>query len=181
VALGVIFFLSLLPHVNQPATAILCSIAGGAILGFMIFNWYPSKILAGTSGAWFFGFVLASLSIFAGAKIATVLMATLIPVLDLARVAWERYQAGQSIFLGGDNRHLHFKLLKLGWSEERIVVLVCALSVIVGMAALNLNAVGKIVFIILFSLIYFVLMEVMKDKISNIQYPISNKNSNVEI
>ncbi|MDD5489709.1 MAG: MraY family glycosyltransferase, partial [Candidatus Moranbacteria bacterium] len=128
-ALGTIFFLSFLPHVNQPAVAILCAIAGGAILGFLVFNWHPAKIMAGTSGAWFFGFLLASLSIFAGAKIATVLMATLIPVLDLARVVWERHRAGESIFSGGDNRHLHHKLLKLGLGERQIVMLICIVSI----------------------------------------------------
>ena len=82
-SLATIFFLSFKPEVNQPAVAILCVIAGGAVLGFLVFNFNPAKILAGTSGAWFFGFILASLSIFAGAKIATVMMAVLIPILDL--------------------------------------------------------------------------------------------------
>lgn len=165
-ALALIFFLSLLPHVNQPATAILCTIAGGAILGFLVFNWHLAKIIAGTSGAWFFGFILASLSIFAGAKIATVLMAALIPVLDLARVIWERYRAGQSVFSGGDNRHLHHKLLKLGLREKQIVVLICIMNLIVGLAALNLNALGKLIFVFVFSLGYFILQN-FKFQISN--------------
>ena len=97
-SLGAVFFLSLKPEVNQPAVAILCAIAGGAVLGFLVFNFNPAKILAGTSGAWFFGFILASLSIFAGAKIATVMTAALIPILDLARVISERWQSGHSIF-----------------------------------------------------------------------------------
>ncbi|OGI26351.1 MAG: hypothetical protein A3J76_04275 [Candidatus Moranbacteria bacterium RBG_13_45_13] len=156
VALGIIIFLSLMPHVNQPATAILSAIAGGAVFGFLVFNWHPARIMAGTTGAWFFGFLLASLSIFAGAKIATVLMATLIPVLDLVGVVWERYQENQSVFSGGDNRHLQFKLLKLGLGERQIVIGVCIASVIVGLVALNLNAVGKLVFIVIFSAGYFV-------------------------
>ncbi len=155
VALAVVLFLSLLPHVNQPAAAILCSAAGGALLGFLVFNWHPAKILAGTSGAWFFGFILASLSIFAGAKIATVLMATLIPVLDFFCVIWERYRAGQSIFLGSNDRHLHFKLLKLGLNERQIVIAICLISAGIGLAALNLDAKGKVVFIVLFSVFYF--------------------------
>ncbi len=166
VALALIFFLSLLPHVNQPAVAILAAISGGAVLGFLVFNWHLAKIIAGTSGAWFFGFLLASLSIFAGAKIATVLMATLIPVLDLAQVVWERYRAGESVFSGGDNRHLHHKLIELGWSEQKIVLVVCAVSIIVGVTALNLNALGQLVFIVIFSLGYFILQN-FKFQISN--------------
>lgn len=160
-ALGVIFILSLMPHVNQPAAAILAATAGGAILGFLVFNWHPAKIMAGTSGAWFFGFLLAGISIFAGAKIATVLMAALIPVLDFLNVIWERRRAGQSIFSGNDGRHLHHKLLKLGMGERKIVVLVAAVSVLIGIVALNLSAPGKMTFILLFSVFYFGLMGVI--------------------
>ncbi len=168
VGLAVIVFLSLLPHVSQPAVAILGAIAGGAILGFLTFNWHPAKIIAGTSGAWFFGFLLASLSIFAGAKIATVLLVSLIPILDLARVVWERYRAGDSIFQGGDDRHLHYQLLKLGLKEKQIVVLVSIVSAIVGLAALNLGAFGKLIFIIIFSGSYFLLLRGFEIKISKL-------------
>jgi len=168
VGLAVIFFLSLLPHVNQPAVAILSAIAGGAILGFLVFNWHPAKIMAGTSGAWFFGFLLASLSIFAGAKIATVLLVSLIPILDLVRVVWKRYRAGNSIFQGGDSRHLHYQLLKLGLKEKQIVVLVSGVSAIVGLVALNLGAVGKVLFIAVFSVVYFLLLRIFEIKISKI-------------
>jgi UDP-GlcNAc:undecaprenyl-phosphate GlcNAc-1-phosphate transferase len=146
----------------------LSAIAGGAILGFLVFNWHPAKIMAGTSGAWFFGFLLASLSIFAGAKIATVLLVSLIPILDLVRVVWKRYWAGNSIFQGGDSRHLHYQLLKLGLKEKQIVVLVSGVSAIVGLVALNLGAVGKVLFIAIFSVVYFLLLRIFEIKISKI-------------
>jgi UDP-GlcNAc:undecaprenyl-phosphate GlcNAc-1-phosphate transferase len=140
--------------VNQPAVAILCAIAGGAVLGFLIYNFNPAKILAGTSGAWFFGFILASLSIFAGAKIATVMMAVLIPILDLLRVVWERWQSGQSIFQK-DHRHLHYLLLNSGISERKIFILYFLASILIGSAALNLKATGKLIIIGIVGLIYF--------------------------
>lgn len=154
VSLGTIFFLSFKPEVNQPATAILAAIAGGAVLGFLVFNFNPAKILAGTSGAWFFGFILASLSIFAGAKIATVMMAVLIPILDLARVVWERYRAGQSIFQR-DRRHLHYLLLEAGLGERKIFFLYFFASLLIGTLALNLKATGKLITIGMIGLIYF--------------------------
>jgi UDP-GlcNAc:undecaprenyl-phosphate/decaprenyl-phosphate GlcNAc-1-phosphate transferase len=153
-SLGTIFFLSFKPEVNQPAVAILSAIAGGAVAGFLIFNWNPAKILAGTSGAWFFGFILASFSIFAGAKIATVMMAVLIPILDLIRVVWERWRSGQSIFQK-DHRHLHYLLLKRGFSEKKIFVLYFFASVLIGVLALNLNAIGKLSTMVVVGGIYF--------------------------
>lgn len=142
-SLATIFFLSFKPEVNQPAVAILCAIAGGTVLGFLVFNFNPAKIFAGTSGAWFFGFILASFSIFAGAKIATVMMATLIPILDLVRVVWERWREGQSIF-HRDKRHLHYLFLKQGFGERKIFFLYFLASVLIGVLALNLNAIGKL-------------------------------------
>lgn len=153
VALGTIFFLSFKPEVNQPATAILCAISGGAVLGFLFFNWNPAKILAGTSGAWFFGFILASLSIFAGAKIATVMMVALIPILDLVRVVWERWRSGQSIFQK-DHRHLHYLLLNAGINERKIFFLYFFASVLIGSAALNLRVWGKLTTIASVIIIY---------------------------
>lgn len=144
VALGTIFFLSFKPEVNQPATAILCAIAGGAVLGFLVHNFKPARIIAGTSGAWFFGFLLASLSIFAGAKIATVMTVSIIPILDLVRVTWERHRAGQSIFQGKDNRHLHHKLLKSGVSEQKVLFFLALASFVLGVLALAVSAKGKI-------------------------------------
>jgi UDP-GlcNAc:undecaprenyl-phosphate/decaprenyl-phosphate GlcNAc-1-phosphate transferase len=153
-SLATIFFLSFKPEVNQPAVAILSAIAGGAALGFLIFNFNPSKILAGTSGAWFFGFILASLSIFAGAKIATVMMAALIPILDLMRVLWERWRTKQSIFQK-DHRHLHYLLLEWGISERKIFFLYFLVSILIGALALNLNGIGKLVMMGIVALIYF--------------------------
>jgi len=157
-SLGTIFFLSLKPEVNQPAVAILCAIAGGAVLGFLVFNFSPAKILAGTSGAWFFGFILASLSIFAGAKIATVMMAALIPILDLLRVISERWRSGQSIFQK-DHRHLHYLLLARGISERKIFFLYFLASVLIGSAALNLNGSGKLVMMMIVGVIYIILIK----------------------
>lgn len=161
VALGTIFFLSFKPEVNQPATAILCAIAGGAVFGFLVYNFKPAQIIAGTSGAWFFGFLLASLSIFAGAKIATVMTVSIIPILDLVRVTWERRGAGQSIFRGKDDRHLHHKLLKSGVSERKILFFLALASFLLGALALALGAKGKIILFAAAAAIYiFVLSKI---------------------
>jgi UDP-GlcNAc:undecaprenyl-phosphate/decaprenyl-phosphate GlcNAc-1-phosphate transferase len=162
VALGTIFFLSFKPEVNQPATAILCAIAGGAVLGFLVHNFKPARIIAGTSGSWFFGFLLASLSIFAGAKIATVMTVSIIPILDLMRVTWERCAAGQSIFQGNDDRHLHFKLLKSGMSERKILFFLALTSLAFGSLALSLDAKGKIILFIAAAVIYIFFISKIK-------------------
>ncbi|HLM84234.1 MAG TPA: hypothetical protein VK254_03440, partial [Candidatus Bathyarchaeia archaeon] len=164
-SLAAVFFLSFKPEVNQPAVAILCTIAGGAVLGFLVFNFNPAKILAGTSGAWFFGFVLASLSIFAGAKIATVMTAALIPILDLVRVTWERWRAGQSVFQK-DRRHMHYLLIERGINERYIFGIYFFSSILIGILALNLRAMGKVGIIMIVAIIYIIIIKLVNTNFS---------------
>ena len=138
-----IFFVSLAPQVNQPPVAIIAMALLGASLAFLVFNFNPAKILAGTSGAVFFGFILAILALFAGAKIATTLLVLAIPVIDATWVILERLGAGESIFKA-DQRHLHHRLLALGWSQKKVCLLYWLITVLIAIAALNFGAFGKV-------------------------------------
>lgn len=148
-----IFFLSLKPEVNQPPVGIITMALAGAILGFLIFNFYPAKIYAGTSGSVFMGFMIAVLAIFAGAKIATALLVMVIPVIDAFWVIGERLKSGKSVFEGGDKKHLHYKLLELGWSEKKIALVYYFITILVAVIALNTQAIGKLITISLVVLI----------------------------
>jgi len=144
----VIFLLSLKPEVNQPPVGIIACALMGAMLGFLFFNFSPAKIIAGTVGSFFMGFSLATVAIFAGAKVATTLLVLLLPLLDFFWVIGERFRAGASIFQGGDNRHLHHKLQRLGWSEQRIVFFAYGFTIVVGLVALFAKGYEKIFVII---------------------------------
>jgi UDP-GlcNAc:undecaprenyl-phosphate GlcNAc-1-phosphate transferase len=142
IAAATIFFLSLAPEVNQPPVAIISAILGGAALGFLVFNFYPSKVLAGTSGAMFMGFSLAVLAIFAGTKIATAILVMIVPLIDFLWVIVERLRHGQSIFRP-DKNHLHHKLMQLGWSQRKITLVYAAITAVMAALALNTRAAGK--------------------------------------
>jgi UDP-GlcNAc:undecaprenyl-phosphate GlcNAc-1-phosphate transferase len=109
IAVLTIFFLSLKAEVNQPPIAIIAMILVGSILGFLIFNFNPGKIMAGTAGSMFMGFSLAALAIFSGTKIATTLLVLVVPLVDFLWVIGERWKKGKSIFIA-DKNHLHYKL-----------------------------------------------------------------------
>lgn len=150
-----VFFLSLRPDVNQPPIGIITAAFIGSLVAFMILNFHPAKILAGTSGSMFMGFILAIMAIFAGAKIATTLLVLTVPIVDALWVIGERFKAGDSIF-SADRRHLHFKLIELGWSSWRICLFYYGITSLVAVVALNTNAFGKVIgfmFIALFMLI----------------------------
>jgi UDP-GlcNAc:undecaprenyl-phosphate GlcNAc-1-phosphate transferase len=159
-----IFFLSLKPEVNQPPVGIITMALFGSLLGFLVFNFHPSKILAGTSGSMFMGFILASLSIFAGAKIATALLVLAIPIIDSIWVIGERMRSGRSIFKS-DKSHLHYKLIKLGWSQKKITALFYFITLCIAAIALNTRVIGKTITLISVSIIMLIFSFVINKKL----------------
>lgn len=156
----IIFFLSVKPEVNQPPIAILAVIGAGIALGFLVFNIYPARILAGTSGSLFIGLFITALAVIAGTKIATALLVLSLPIADALWVIGERIRSGESIF-HPDQRHLHYKLRELGWTERQIAGFFFVLTGFVGAVALYTEALGKfiaffLVFGVIFSLLLFV-------------------------
>lgn len=137
-----IFLLSLKSEVNQPPMAILSAILAGTSLSFLLFNFHPSKILAGTAGSNFMGFMLAALALFAGAKIATSVLVMSLPVLDLFRVIIIRMRQGKSIFKP-DKNHLHHTLLELGWSPRKTAIYFYGFTSLMAIIALHTRALGK--------------------------------------
>lgn len=121
----------------QFTISVLAIALAGAILGFLPFNWHPSKIIMGDSGAMFLGFALATISVIGGAKIATTLLAMGIPILDTAWVIVYRIMHGRSPVVR-DRGHLHHRLLDAGLTQPQVVGCFCALTAAFGASALLL-------------------------------------------
>jgi len=157
-----LFFLSISSLVDQPPLGIISMAVVGAILGFLIFNFYPAKIFMGTTGSMFLGYILAVLAIFSGGKIATVLLVMGFPILDAVWVIIQRVKAGESIFKG-DARHLHYKLLEQGWPQRKAVLFIYLICLSFGISAILFQDLNKIFsLIILFIFFYFVLTKVSR-------------------
>jgi len=121
----------------------LTVIGMGATLGFLIFNFYPAKIFPGDSGPYFLGFLVAVLAILSGAKVGTAILVMAVPLIDGVFTIIRRIVSGKSPFIG-DKKHLHHRLLELGWGQRRIALFYWALCAILGAAALSLNSAGKV-------------------------------------
>lgn len=165
VAFTAIFLVSLRPDVNQPAVAILAAVSIGFSVGFLLFNIPPARIIAGTAGAFLVGFLIAALSLFSGAKIATALLVLSVPVLDALFVVHDRLRAGESPFRGGDARHLHDRLRGIGWSDRRIVFVYAVISATSAAAALFLPALGKFFFLAALALAFIFFVSAVKRKL----------------
>ncbi|HEV8601295.1 MAG TPA: MraY family glycosyltransferase [Patescibacteria group bacterium] len=148
----VLFGLSLSNEVMQPQTALLAITFTGALLGFLILNFYPAKIFLGEGGSTFAGFMLAILAIVSGGKIATAILVMGVPVIDAVWVVMQRLLNRESPFKG-DRKHLHFKLTEIGFSEPQAVMFLYALSGIFGATALFLQSLGKLVALLILILV----------------------------
>ncbi len=140
----IIFFLSLQSQWYQPEVAMLAIVFSAACLGFLVWNWHPAKIFLGEGGSLFTGFMLGSLAIISGGKIAITLLVIGIPMLDVARVMIRRMQKNKPIYLG-DQEHLHFKLLESGLTQKQAVLLMYSISFLFGFTALFLQSSQKLI------------------------------------
>lgn len=146
VALLVIFAASLRFYPNDPNQLVIAKLAligAGATFGFLIFNFYPARIFPGDSGSYFLGFLVAVCAIMAGAKVGTAILVTAIPLIDGGFTVIRRLAEGKSPFMG-DRKHLHHRLMELGWGQRRIALFYWFLCAILGAAALQLNSSGKL-------------------------------------
>ncbi|PIS05143.1 MAG: hypothetical protein COT81_02710 [Candidatus Buchananbacteria bacterium CG10_big_fil_rev_8_21_14_0_10_42_9] len=153
IAAMIIFAVSLKWDSQPSATSVLTLILAGSALGFLIFNWHPAKIFLGEGGSVVTGFFIGVLSIISGAKIATTLLIMTIPIIDVAWVVYQRLKDRAHPLKTGDRRHLHFRLLNIGFTHRQSVVFLLVISALFGITGLFLNTVGKIAVLAILSLL----------------------------
>ena len=120
--------------------ALISAGLAGACLGFLPHNFQPARIFMGDSGSMLLGLVLAAASTSASGRVqpglygsrdllallspVVVVAAVLfIPLLDLLLAVVRRTRAGRSPF-SPDKMHLHHRLLEIGHSHRRAVLLI---------------------------------------------------------
>ena len=98
--------------------------------------------------------MLGTLAVISGGKVATALLVLGIPLMDVVWVISRRWREGgiARVFIG-DKKHLHHRLLALGWGQTRIVILYVAVAAAFGVSALFLQSREKLVALIILSLL----------------------------
>jgi UDP-GlcNAc:undecaprenyl-phosphate GlcNAc-1-phosphate transferase len=124
---------------NQLSVALLPLALLGATLGFIPHNFHPAKVFMGSSGSYALGFALGALGIIGGARMATVLLAMGLPILDVAWQIVRRRRLGRPIGLS-DRGHLHFRLQDMGYSQRAIVLAYYLFCALFGLLALLLSS-----------------------------------------
>jgi len=124
--------------VGQPTAALIAMSLLCALCSFLLFNFNPAQVFMGDGGAYFVGFMLASVGVVGSSGLtplveispaALLLPITIlaVPICDMVLVILLRIGEGSSPFLA-DQRHLHHRLLSLGLSHKSTVLVLYSLS-----------------------------------------------------
>ena len=113
---------------------IFCFILVGALMGFLIFNSHPAKIIMGDTGSLSLGATLAAIAIITNHEISLIVVAGVF-IIETATVILQVMSLKlfkKRIFLMTPLHH-HFE--KLGWQETDIVRMFYVVGMILGMSA----------------------------------------------
>jgi UDP-GlcNAc:undecaprenyl-phosphate GlcNAc-1-phosphate transferase len=167
-------------HFTAPGLFLLCTYLG-SVLGFLVYNFNPASIFMGDSGSLFIGFVLACLAMTgksspAGGEstffhlLSVILIPVLIlfiPILDTGFVSVMRKLFRRPISQGGRDHSSH-RLVAIGFSEKKAVLVLYGFSIASGLLALAINrlSIGTsavlIVFYLLFILFFWIYLAKVK-------------------
>lgn len=129
----------------QPDVAVLAGIAAAACLGFLVWNIPPARIFLGEGGSTLLGFMLGTLAVISGGKVATALLVLGIPALDVAFVIVRRLSQGKNPFTSSDRQHLHLQLRDRGFTARQILIQYMAVAALFGVTTLVFASWQKIV------------------------------------
>lgn len=141
IILSAIFMLFLRNNLYSPDMILLLGVLSG-LIGFLFYNWNPSKMYMGDTGSQFLGVFLAAVGInyfwmgheADGYRIQTrqfiePLLVFMIPIIDTSIVTINRILRGQSPFVGGKDHTTHH-LSYLGFSDRQVALTFFFLSLV---------------------------------------------------
>jgi UDP-GlcNAc:undecaprenyl-phosphate GlcNAc-1-phosphate transferase len=147
---GVVFFASLTNLVVAWVTgaffvAATMSAVLGAVAGFLFFNFNPARIFMGDSGSYFLGFVLGTMSLVGSSQKASTAVSLLVPIValglpivDTSFSLLRRFLEKRPLF-SPDRGHIHHRLLDMGLTHRRAVLILYGVCVVLTAAAIGIS------------------------------------------
>jgi UDP-GlcNAc:undecaprenyl-phosphate/decaprenyl-phosphate GlcNAc-1-phosphate transferase len=139
-------------EVTNYAPALIAATIAGACLGFLPHNFQPARIFMGDSGSMLIGLMLAAAATSASGRarldgtttiallspLLVVAAVLFVPMLDLLLAVVRRTRKGLSPF-HADKMHLHHRLLEIGHSQRRAVLLIYLWAAVLAFGAVALT------------------------------------------
>jgi UDP-GlcNAc:undecaprenyl-phosphate GlcNAc-1-phosphate transferase len=124
-------FMAFALNSGRPNDALAAAALGGALLGFLPYNFQPARIYLGDAGSHFLGFVLSAISLNLGYShqnelaVFSPLAILALPLFDLLLMIIIRTRKGIPPWKGSPD-HVPLRLRALGWSVKRVVLTLAA-------------------------------------------------------
>lgn len=136
------------------SSAIISSVLCGTLIGILPYNFYKARIFIGDSGSQFIGFILSVISV-SGKNTINGEFIMLIPIIicgvplfDALTSIVRRKIKGMPI-MQADKGHVHHKLISLGNSHPKSVVIMYLIEVVFSLIAILMMLSSRINFLIL--------------------------------
>jgi UDP-GlcNAc:undecaprenyl-phosphate/decaprenyl-phosphate GlcNAc-1-phosphate transferase len=152
---GLSLLVDLLPGAagtNALAEAQYLAILLGATGGFLVYNLHPASIFMGDSGSLLLGFTLAAVTLSTGHQtpirsdilsiVAAPALVLLFPIFDTTLVTLSRWFSGRRASQGGRDHSSH-RLVAIGLSERRAVIVLWLLAAIGGVLGIGVSKLGQ--------------------------------------
>ncbi len=129
---------------GQYFSALLFLALAGSILGFLRYNFNPSKIFMGDAGSLFIGFMIATLTVsnsyvtthsVSELPIVVPILVLGVPLFDTFSVIVIRWKEKRPLFVG-DTCHFSHRLVKIGMSVRQTVIFIYLVTLCVGVSAI---------------------------------------------
>lgn len=142
---------AVLPEGELSAASLVLAALVGACLGFLVYNFHPASIFMGDTGALLIGLLLAAASVsaignsiqptrtdFTAAAVPVAIPALVlaVPFVDTFLAILRRVGSGRS-WASADKEHLHHRLLEIGHSHRRAVLIMYAWSALIAFGAVG--------------------------------------------
>ncbi len=127
-------------QMGQVDLACITLALAGAACGFLRYNFNPADIFMGDTGSMLLGYTMAAISVMGTVKTATAVAMVVpvivlgLPILDTTFAIIRRKLNGKPIFKP-DKGHVHHRLLALGLSQKQAVLLMYAITALLGCLA----------------------------------------------
>jgi UDP-GlcNAc:undecaprenyl-phosphate GlcNAc-1-phosphate transferase len=146
---------------NSQFVLLVLSILLPSVIIFWSMDHTRKYFLSGDSGSMFLAFMIATLAIISGGKVATVASVLGVYIVDAFYVILVRLYNKKNPLKGDMIHHLHFRLMNLGFSHNFIRGTIYTLAFICGMSAVFLDKVGKSILAVFLVLIVFFVTRIL--------------------
>jgi UDP-GlcNAc:undecaprenyl-phosphate/decaprenyl-phosphate GlcNAc-1-phosphate transferase len=173
---------------DQPYLSLVALCFAGSLIAFLFFNWQPSRIFMGDTGALTIGLILSYLSVRFinlnfqlpeshmakfNASISTTVCIMIVPIFDTFRIIILRLKNKQSPF-HADRNHLHHRLLAFGLSHSSAVKWIAGINFFFIALALLLKSQSDVVILPIVVIVCLIISFVLKRKQQSILNSFTN-------